>query len=735
MVGITVAQAIAEKKRRAAARGLSEEEASSGNYLDKGKRIVAQLGRNVAAGVGDVADLPALPFELGRYGYKKARHALGHEEEEPEFGKWLPGLGEKIAHGIDVATKGYTKPRTHSERLAESLTRGVVGLPVGAGVGSIAAKIPLKALSMSGKGLHRISHPTLGNIAATAGGTGAAHEYQEQMEKPSALGSMLSGLGGSILGGATLPAARTAVNVLSRSPQNTVANRVGKAFKVEPELYERGIKLGLEPSIGMASSSPSAMGIELKLAKHPKTSGLFDKLHAQREAKLSKHLGIREENLEKAVEQPQHFLAKEGSEKYKEAKGAEFREKQEAYRPFLKELYESHHDIPIDDLLGRIEENYKKGHYLESHQEMFGQTYPGKIEKQLLKAQAQNRSHGQVERSQYVRDLLNKGISKEVAQKEASKMFGSLEQERTGVPFTTLEKLRVKIMDHKNALDPKKQARAYREATDLYDMVRGKIESHIEHHATPEQIKSYKESNAQYADYASREQSDMKHFVYDLTGTRNEQDAFRKLTKDPRYLEAASKYLDTDQKRDLLETLVATAGNRQGRFNIAHAHTELLKYPYEVRKKMASFFPTAKERENFVDALSWIGENKRNISKIANTSGSAHMGADILRSAAYLQSVSKVVGSPLGLSSFKSGVSEAVNLILQDLAVLGGGKLLTDKTYLDRIAKVRRADTVPSKINHIKLLLKAPEVKQVLAAAARSSLHDHPPYDHEEEEE
>lgn len=204
-------------------------------------RVAAQVPRNIAAGLGDVLDLPLMGIN---YGLNKA----GVESQ-------IPYPGHKIAEGIDYLTGGYTSPQTPRERMLESGTRAASSVASGYGLGSKLAGLGIKGLSKVGRGFAKINPITKSNLAATGAGGLAQQVYTEEGgELP---GALISGLGADM-------AVRAALSPFNR-------RNLATAFKTNPKAIESFQGMGSQPTLGQVSNSPYIKTLENAFKELPGT--------------------------------------------------------------------------------------------------------------------------------------------------------------------------------------------------------------------------------------------------------------------------------------------------------------------------------------------------------------------------------------------------------------------------------------------------------------------------------
>lgn len=708
-INLTAEEARAELKRR----GVEPEEGTS---IARG---LAQGLRNTAAGAGDLADFVFTPLEAARYGAKYAAHKIAPKYvDKPEYGLWNT-YGDKIAKGIDEATQGYTK----NTGLTESLGRGLATLPLGAGAGKALVKYAPKV----GTALMNMHMPTAANIGSVAGGTALAHNYAHNIaeDDPSMLGLLGAGITGSVLGGyGGAGAARTArgtAKALTRNPKDTLAEWVGSSHKFDPALYEKGKALGLPASMGMATESTTPLGAELLLHKYPATADVMEDILHRREQALAKNLGVTESDLTKAIESPKHYLAKQGAAKYKETKSKAYEQAIEPYKPLEDQLLQDRLLVNVDDVLNNIKSQYGKGVLTPSEVKGFKKSFPGHVHEELLTSLKENAGSNHLKGIQKELEGLNLNKAQiDTIIKEQYPELASV-QHQEGVSLRRLRDLRDDALNKVNNTKPGSPEHA--EATAMHKLLRDKVTESIEPHATPEQMANRTKANREYAEYASKKQSNMKKYVEELVNVDGEKQAFDRLTTHPKYLEAASRYLDPNAKRDLAEAIMVTEGKNRStnRFNIAQAQTAYSGWDPAVQRKFLSLLPTAKAKDDFLDTIKYIADNKTKLSKIANTSNTAHTTTVIQRYKDMFKALSLTGLATIGFGGSKAAVSALGSLAGADVLARIGASAYTDPIFLDRINRVIKAKNAKALSNNFDLLLKAPSMKQILRSATIES--------------
>jgi hypothetical protein len=239
-------QALAELEKRGALKELQRR-----GLISKGPRSIeateedwtprqiAQFGRNAAAGVGDIADLPIM---AANYGLRKA----GSEYQ-------IPHVGDKIAHKIDTLSNQYTAPRNKGERIGESATRGLISLLSGNVAGKALAKAP-GILSKFGKGLAAFNEVNPTTALATT--TGAAASRAAIEHDPENISKAI--------------AAGILPDLLLRGGRGLISKRnISNVADINPETIKNFKTLGVSPTLGQASNSGVLKTFEKALENIP----------------------------------------------------------------------------------------------------------------------------------------------------------------------------------------------------------------------------------------------------------------------------------------------------------------------------------------------------------------------------------------------------------------------------------------------------------------------------------
>ncbi len=226
-------------------------------------QYAAKFGRNLAAGVGDIAHIPGIIHQAPEILVHKARAFLDSKQKkksDEQIEKILAGPGERIAKSIDKATGDYTKPSTSGERIAESVTRAIPSLPVGFGASQVKTLPGLAKAALSRQ-----------NIGSTLGAAGLSQAAIEN-SPDDMLGSAAGTVAGSVLGGklAGISKIRPKPNVEGYFPRT--GRWVGEKLSVNPDKVKAFKDTGVSPTFSNVSDSPNVSVLENRLSKMPFSS-------------------------------------------------------------------------------------------------------------------------------------------------------------------------------------------------------------------------------------------------------------------------------------------------------------------------------------------------------------------------------------------------------------------------------------------------------------------------------
>lgn len=254
--------ALSKEKARELAlkRGLIEPESSTiGQSLARG-------AKNTLAGALDVADLLATPI---REGVNLGSKAIGSDYR-------MQPMAQMTSEGIDEATEGYTKAHTPTQKVEESVMRGIGSMAPGFGVGSLLAKGAGKLAQGIGGALKGANAPNVANVASTAATSGIMqHHLNENPE------DVLGAAGLGILGGLGTS------GIIRGIRPKTIAATAGSKLGIIPEKVEDFIEAGINPTLADVSNSKFTKGLS-HIAGY--TPGSTNKMHNAKELQRSQVL-------------------------------------------------------------------------------------------------------------------------------------------------------------------------------------------------------------------------------------------------------------------------------------------------------------------------------------------------------------------------------------------------------------------------------------------------------------
>lgn len=351
-------------------------------------RKTAQIPRNVAAGVGDILDLPIM---AANYGLRSAG-----------VNSQIPHVGQGIAEGIDTLTGGYTKPQASDERLTEAVTRAVSGIPAGALAGAKLASTGIKGISKLGRGLQKINPIEGTNIAGTGAGALAAHSYNESNPEDF-FGTLGSGLAADM-------ATRTAMGLVNK-------RNWANALKINPEAAEFFKEMELNPTLAQVSDSNTVKHFE-NIFKNTNFDNKITNRYADQYEKMSDIIGPASQNRSKTALQT-GMAAKKSMKEYSKEVDSHTKE----LRKHWEDKLDKHGDPNIDvtnslstyekiagDLDIKIERNPKTGKFKQYGKdpisELFANSPMGKAYETLRGSAENNNSRVSIKKLEVFRKHL-----------------------------------------------------------------------------------------------------------------------------------------------------------------------------------------------------------------------------------------------------------------------------------------------------------------------------------------
>lgn len=689
---------------------------------ERAKRYAAQVGRNVAAGVSDVADLPYLPFEASRYVAGKAAHLINPQKyKDTEWGEWLPRTGEKVAHAIDTATKGYTEPSTSGERLAESATRAVATIPgygqVGKGISAASnlVKTPkiAKGLAATGRFGQSLGEASAPNVLGAAGSGLLGQAYLEGNPYASPTGLIGSSLAGGYAGALIPGMARVTPRFLRNPIQTTkrgIENVAGsypvaKISGFDPKRWKLAKDNNIPVTLGDVGGSLPQMS-EQFLSHIPGASGVLEKeIYEPRLKKLAQNAGIRNaDDLELAVAKPQKHLAQEGAEGYHQGKSKKWEELTADSGPQREEFRKTRKPVEVKDILDILE---KEGAHFQTPTERktWLKSPTGELYSDLKKRTVEERalkgsSSAQSSLSQKDIDRLKKqGYSDSLISKIQDNIDAAPSENLAGVSYGGYEQSLKDLREKMQAAPSKSDLK--RESRNLHEKLLEKHHTFLEENLSGPAAQNVKEANKMWAQYKGDEHKYLLH----MTDADSVEQAFDKLSShNPKYMKIAMGGLPSEKKRELFEAFVTDLGARQGTWSPNAFYTKWKALPHETRTESLTAIGH-KGADVFEGNLKFIGDHKKRLDKIANTSKTAHMAKFMALSGAY----------GFGLGKLAEGDAYPLfTTVLPHMLAYRGAKFMSNPRVMERMNKVITAKNLQAKENFAKQFFKNPQVKGLM---------------------
>lgn len=665
---------------------------STRNLGKSALRQVGRLGRAAATGIAGIADIP----NLGALGL----HAAGMKET-PTFYEPLAGKVQKV---IDTLTGGKLTPQNKAEEYMDiigeglaplvlspitggaSLTgvaaRGLAKRGLGAGTRKAASKI-----SSLGSNPYKLS---ASNIAGSVGSSAALKAYLDEGGDPGLIGPILA----SMVGGA---GARGALKL--KNPANALAEGVGRATGFSPEKYAKNLEVGLPVTPATVSKSKLPGYAEIVAAKMPGSMGPLEDFYKKREAGIARNLGIsNHQDLEQAARNIPKHLAKEGAQGYHERAANIYKHREERFKPRELQGIANKETIDVSDIIKKLEDQRSLS-LTDAAKKRFDRTKEGVLLKELRESIPESSKETQA--VALFKELRAQGLPDDVIKKIVKSEIGELSPNKQGIGLHDLNTLREKALqesiDLKSPLGAATPESA--RAAERSQMLAGKRYQFMEETGTAKEIHNARQARKFWSQYKD-EKDGMAKYVAKLTGTDNDASAFQKLTSsNPKYLSLARQGLNKQDRSKLAEAIVSDLGERQGRFNLNTAYTCFSKLEEPVKQELLKTLPNKATQHNFERTMEFIGDNKKMMENLANTSNTAHSN--------HIIDLMKRYGSATVAAATGYGIMPLTGLIATYAGLKYGAKLWTNQNFLRRMNETISAKNVSGQTNKLDLLLKS----------------------------
>lgn len=697
--------------------------------LSETGRHAARYAKDIGVGIGNIPNLPALGLEIPRYAYQKGAHFINPDKNpDTSFGKLLPNLGTKFGHAVDTATKGYTVPRSRSERMGSDVVEGVSGLLGGNAI--------LKGLQLASKVpsfVQNMYRPTAANVGASVGAAAGARHYIEEHpnQKPSPLGIVGSSVLGGYLGAkaphSLASKANTIAGLATRglkenlgraaeywNPLNVVARGIGTAFRVNPKAVKLANDIDVPITMGQAAESRLPGMIESVGQHHPFTSGIFDKLAQRQESRMAKNLGVTHyENLREAVKEPATHLAKKGAKDYAAMIEEKYENVNKGWTPKHEQVKAERALVPVSDIYDNLAKPLANMRDV-GEKAQFYSSADGKALRSIQRLMVDKNGKPlfspilEKKIEEAVTNMRHKGFPEDVIDAYQGSFFDKVAKEKF-VPFQTFERLSNKIHDWRKAATYGTTERGVYGETG--HAMTNRRHEFIEKVGTPAEAAASREAKRIKAEY-KEPQTGLEKAILEITGASNDKDAFAHLLSgDPRHLEAVRKGLSAREHPELLNSLIVKLGTNHstGRLSLMKTQTGLHNLESKVLDNVLELFGNEKPKTIFTKTMDFIGEHKAKLDKIVNSSNTANR-------LMWAQQIAKY-----GKAVWDHDPKLLAAALLSDAAMYGGSKLLTNQKVLNRIGNVMNAKSLRAQENHLSLFAKLPEVKDAISLASRQT--------------
>jgi hypothetical protein len=656
-------------------------------------RQVGRLGRSGITGIAGIADIPNLAA--------MGLHAAGLKKE-PTFYEPISNRVQKaVTPPLESLIGENLSPENKSEEYHDIVTEGLAPLALSplTGGASLTGTVA-KGLSRSGssgiarKAAEKVSkigskpyELTASNVAGTAGSSAAIKAYLDEGGDPNLIGPLLAGMAGGA-------GARGALKL--KNPLNAAAEGLGRATGFNPEKYAKNVKYGLPVTPATVSNSSLPGYLEMVAAKMPGSMGPLEDFYKNREAAIARNLGITSPgDLEQAIRNIPKELAKEGATGYHERSKKIYKRREDKFKPREDQAIKNKEMVDVSDIIKDLE-NKRELSLTKDAKKRFDKSKEGILLKELRESIPQSPDVsiiGSLKKQGYPDDLIEKILNSDKGNKVPHK---------SGIGLHDLNELREKALHESLALQaptgggtPESRKAAIRSQT-LAD----KRHQFMEEIGNLHEIHNARQARKFWAQYKD-EKNGMSRYVEKLTGSKNDADAFRKLTSsDPKYLNVARQGLPKKEDRiKLAEAIISDLGERQGRFNINTAYTGFSNLEEPVKKEFLKTLSNKSSAKNFEDTMKFIGKNKKMMENLANTSNTAHSN--------HIIDLIKRYGAASTAAATGYGVMPLTGLVATYGGLKLGAKLWTDQNFLKRMNDTITASNLKSKSNKLDLLFKS----------------------------
>lgn len=659
-----------------------------------GKAALRQVGRLVRAGATGIAGIADIP-NLAALGL----HAAGIKEN-PTFYEPIAGKLQKI---IDTRTGGRLAPENKAEEYMDIIGEGLAPLVLspltgGASLSGVAARGLSKRAGkgFASKAAQKVanigSNPyklSASNVAGSVGSSAALKAYLDEGGDPGLLGPLLASMAGGI-------GARGALKL--KNPMNAAAEGLGRVTGFSPEKYAKNIELGLPVTPATVSKSKLPGYAEMIAAKMPGSMGPLEDFYKNREAAIAHNLGIRTpEDLDQTVRNIPKNLAKQGAEGYHERASKIYKHREKGFMPREQEAITKKELIDVSDIIDKLEHERSLS-LTEAAKKRFDKTKEGILLKELRESIPE--SSQQSESALLIKQLRDQGIKDDIIKRIVKSELGDITPEK-GIGLHDLNKLREKALQESIELKSPLGAGTPESAraAERSHMLAGKRYKFMEDTGSPSEIHNARQARKFWSDYKD-EKNGVSKYVAKLTGADNDAVAFQKLTSsNPKYLSLARQGLNKEDRPKLAEAIIADLGERQGRFNLNTAYTGFTKLEEPVKQELLKTLPNKAAKNNFERTMEFIGDNKKMMESLANTSNTAHSN--------HIIDLMKRYGSASIAAATGYGVMPLTGLIATYAALKSGAKIWTNQNFLRRMNDVISANNLKGQTNKLDLLLKS----------------------------
>lgn len=659
---------------------------------------------DLSIGLGEVADFPNV-VAMGL-------HAAGRKKT-PEF---YPSIGQKLEKKYTERTKGYLRPENKAEEYASTATRAVAPFLLApfTGGASLTGALAKTIAKGSEKGVaakfakwgSNTYKPTAGNIGGALGASTATKAYIDNKIANNENPDFWPMIAASVLGGT---GGRAAANY-----KQVAAKTAGVLTKFSPEEYANQQKMGYPSSLASTAKGMGPSRFENFLSKLPFHENSFEKFYQKQREALAKNLGFRDpEDLKHIALNPAEDLAIEGAQGYVDRANQHFKNRERNFAGREWSAINNKELVDVSDIVYRLTKKRNRSPSNDARLD-FDKTADGVLRQKLI-----NYSYLDA-------DEVAKGAKKGAKEgpkgakepKEAKTKGKKEAKEETKVSYSDLDDLRAEALEESLRLRTPLGAGtdASKAASARSGMLGNKRHEFINKTGTPFEAHNSREAKKFYSRFR-RPKKGGYAIAEDITGAADDSTAFGKLLTKEGAINVVRQGLPKEQLPRFFESIMSRLGKRGDTISINATQQGYTDLKPAIRKDLLKTIKDKNQRKNFEKTMDFIGENKRKLNQIINTSHTTDK-------AEFIHHVKKYAKLGAGLVA---GSGAAYLSLIPTLAGLATtktvSKLWNNQTFLKHVNETMTKSTPEMRNNAIKAVQQSLTLANKEAAMRRKAEH------------